>query len=110
MSNFSTIAIEYFKDFSSKNIRSLKKHFSEDITLKDWEISAKGINEVIEANKRIFDEVETIEVQPIQIINQGRLIAAQLEITINKTEVIEVVDIFTFNENNQISSIQAYKG
>ena len=110
MTELSAIAIQYFKDFSSKNIKTLKEHFSEDITLQDWEINAKGINEVIEANKKIFDEVESIKVNPIQIIDNENLLAAQLEITINGKEVIHVVDILKFNENNKISSIRAYKG
>ena len=99
MTEFSAIAIQYFKDFSNKNIKTLKEHFSEDITLQDWEINAKGMNEVIEANKKIFDEVESIKVNPIQIINNENFLAAQLEITINGKELIHVVDIIKFNEN-----------
>ena len=110
MENFSSKAIQYFEDFSSKKIDRLKVNFSNDISLKDWEIEAKGIQEVIAANEKIFNEVETIKVNPVQIINQGRLISAQLEITINASEVIHVVDIIEFNEDNKISSIRAYKG
>ena len=91
-------------------IEKLKEHFSKDVTLKDWEIEAKGIKEVIKANEKIFNDLETIKVNTIQMINQGKLISAQLEITINTFEVIHVVDIIEFNEDNKISSIRAYKG
>ena len=47
------IALSYFRDFSNKDIASLKGFFANDIVLRDWEIEAEGIEAVIEANKNI---------------------------------------------------------
>ena len=34
------IALTYFRDFSNKDIASLKGFFANDIVLRDWEIEA----------------------------------------------------------------------
>ena len=37
------IALSYFRDFSNKDIASLRGFFANDIVLRDWEIEAEGI-------------------------------------------------------------------
>jgi hypothetical protein len=37
-------------------------------------------------------------------------VAAELEIVVNGSEKLSVVDVFTFNEANKITSVVAYKG
>ncbi|MDC2979771.1 hypothetical protein OAY11_03075, partial [Pelagibacteraceae bacterium] len=56
------LAKKYFNYFSNKDIQNLQNLFSENVILKDWEIEAKGINEVVEANKKIFKSVKSISV------------------------------------------------
>ena len=50
----------YFEKFSNKDIEGLEKLFSEDVILQDWDILAKGKKEVVDANKNIFDSVNSI--------------------------------------------------
>ena len=104
------IALDYFSTFSNKNIESLKGFFSNDIVLRDWDIEAKGIDEVIEANKKIFNNVDCISVEPINLYQEGNIIFGELTILINKSETIYVVDIIEFNNENKIKRIFAYKG
>ena len=49
MSNIEKSKI-YFEIFSKKDLSGLKKMFSNDIHLKDWEIEEKGIDNVLKAN------------------------------------------------------------
>ena len=100
----------YLKCFSSKKISSLKDFFSTDIVLRDWEIEAHGIDEVIEANKNIFNNVKSIFVEIKNLYQEGNIVIGELEIIINKSETLFVVDIFEFNEKNKIKRIFAYKG
>ena len=102
--------IRYFKLFSEKNIVQLREMFSEDISLIDWEIKAFGIDEVVEQNLKIFNSVSSIEVKLKSFINEGKRYAAEIEIFINKKDVINVVDIIEFDEKGFIKSIRAYKG
>jgi hypothetical protein len=107
-------SLEYFKTFSKKNIEGLKNMFSDDISLRDWDISAKGIDNVLDANSKIFNSVDTISVTPIRVwdflSHEDNVVVAELEIIINNEEKLLVTDILEFDEKNKIKSIRAYKG
>jgi hypothetical protein len=101
--------ILYFQTFSNKDLQGLYDMFSFDVTLTDWEISAVGREEVIAANKKIFDSVDTISVKPIEFFECDNSYAVKILVVVNRTELIEVVDIISFNEEGLIESIEAYK-
>ena len=101
----------YFERFSKKDLNGLKKMFSENVKLKDWEIDKKGIDNVLKANKNIFDSVNTILVTPTKIYMDQNTVIAQLIIDINNNEErLHVVDIIEFDSSGMISSIRAYRG
>ena len=110
MKDYKTISYEYFRKFSNKSISSLEVLFDKDIELKDWEIEAKGIKNVLEANNNIFKNVNSINVIPKRLIVEFNIVSAEVEITINEDEIIEVVDIIEFNNKGLITKIRAYKG
>ena len=102
---------EYFKTFSNKDLSGLKEMFSKDIKLRDWDIEARGLEDVLKANKSIFKNVEAIQVNPLKIYNDGNTIVAELEIDINYgRESLLVVDVIEFDNDNKILEIRAYKG
>ena len=104
------IAINYFKTFSNKDIINLKTFFSEDIELRDWEIKVKGLSNVVKANKKIFDSIEFIKIEPINLYEFKATLIAEIEIHINNKEIILVTDIFEFNSVHKIKALRAYKG
>ena len=103
------LATEYFETFSRKDLDGLGVMFTGDVTLRDWEISAAGIDEVLAANKKIFDSVEYIHVLPLNLYQDANNIAAELSIVSGHVN-LRVVDIITFSDSGKISSIKAYKG
>ena len=103
-------ALNYFETFSSKDLNKLKLFFNDFIELRDWEIQAKGIDKVIEANRKIFESVDSIKVNPVELNELNNKIFAELSIVINQSETIKVLDIIEFDSNNKISSIKAFKG
>ena len=110
MSNIEKSKI-YFENFSKKDLSGLKKIFSKNVRLKDWEIEEEGIDNVLKANKNIFDTVNSIEVTPTKIYIDKNVVIAQLIIDINKNENrLHVLDIIEFDSSGMISSIRAYKG
>ena len=105
------ISKEYFETFSNKDLAGLQELFSKDIRLRDWEIKAIGLEDVLKANKNIFINVETIQVNPLEIYNDGNTVIAELEIDINNgQESLLVLDIIEFDNENKILEIRAYKG
>ena len=103
---------EYFTAFSEKNIEKLNSMFSEDVSLRDWDIEATGIGSVLKANSNIFSSVETIVVIPTGLYcdREQNTVIAEIEILINGDEKILVNDVLEFNKEGKIKSIRAYKG
>ena len=108
--NINELLNNYQKAFNSKDLERLERMFSEDIILKDWEISAKGKNSVLKANKNIFDSVETINCKTIKNYILGNTAICVLKILIDNKDEIEVIDIIEFDNEEKICSIRAYKG
>jgi hypothetical protein len=107
-------SLEYFTTFSEKDIEGLKSMFSDDVVLRDWEISVEGIDEVLKANQNIFDSVDTIVVKPIRVwdflSHEDNVVVAELEIVVNDVVTELVTDILEFDDNNKIKAIRAYRG
>jgi len=108
--NLKELTLNYFNTFSNKDTEGLRALFSNDVYLRDWEISESGIENVISANQKIFDSFDTINVIPIEICQTGNITASEMEIHINKSEVIRVVDVIEFNGDGKICAVRAYKG
>jgi hypothetical protein len=105
------VASLYFDAWNSHNTNNLKSFFSDDITLKDWEVQAEGIESVLNANQKIFDDVPTIKATPLLILSEDKnnFVIGVLNIDL-PNETIEVVDVIEFDEKNKIKTIRAYRG
>ena len=103
------LAEKYFNFFNDKNIEQIADLFSKNITLCDWEIDVSGKEKVLDATKNIFDNVESIDINIINIYEYGQDVIAELNIILNQKDILFVVDIITFDLRGKIASIRAYK-
>lgn len=103
-------ALQYFQAFCRKDLTALRAMFAPAVSLTDWEIKAAGIDAVLAANAGIFSAVASIAAVPLNVYVDGTTVIAELEITINGTERIKVVDIIEFDAAGKIAAIRAYKG
>ena len=108
--NLKQLSEQYFKIFSNKDIEALSDMFSEEVSLRDWELQASGKTAVIAANENIFSSVETINVEPTHIFCDNNTVIAELNITVNSDVELLVTDIIEFDDNGKITDIRAYKG
>ena len=99
----------YFEIFSNKDIKGLENLFSDDVILQDWDILVEGKKQVLDANKNIFDSVESISVTLNNLYLDKLVAICLIEIIINNQETIKVIDITKFNHENKIIEISAYK-
>ena len=99
----------YFKLFSSKNLIGLESQFSDDVILRDWDVFAEGKEEVIRANKNIFDSANSINITLKEFYQEDKVAVCLIDIEINQSEVIKVIDVIKFNKEFKIKEISAYK-
>lgn len=111
MVNLKEICLNYFARFEAKDISALEVIFSENVSLRDWEIQAEGKEAVLVANRTIFAQANAIQVFQKDIYQEGRTVIAELEIVIDNTSApLNVVDVIVFDESNCICAIRAYRG
>ena len=108
--NIKDSAQSYFTIFSEKNINGLREMFDDNVTLRDWDIDKKGIESVLKANLNIFQNVNTINAIPQNIISENNFVFAELKIVVNDNDELKVVDVIEFNKKGKIISIKAFKG
>jgi hypothetical protein len=108
--NLKNLALSYFNAFSNKDIATLNAMFNSQVTLRDWEISAVGMSSVVEANKKIFNSVDTIKVTPLALYQDSNTVVAEIDILVNSEDALKVTDVITFNDSGEIVSIRAFKG
>ena len=99
----------YFEIFSNKDIQGLENLFSDDVILQDWDILAKGKKQVLDANKNIFDSIDSISVTLNNLYLDELVAICLIEIIVNNEEALKVIDIIKFNDENKIIEVSAYK-
>ena len=103
-------ACNYFEAFSNKDLDTLTKLYSEDVSLADWEpLFFDGKEQVLKANKTLFESVEFINITVKRIGLNDKNVFAEIDILINNTIQLFVVDILEFDQDQKIKSIRAYK-
>lgn len=100
----------YLNSYADKDLTAIEGMFSEEIILRDWKIRVIGKQKALEETKKNFKAADSIEIEVLSTYENQSTIAAELKITVDKTEELYVVDVLTFNSNHQITSIRAYLG
>ena len=114
---FLDVCKQYFQAFQEKDIEIIERMVHESVELKDWELMVSGKDDFINANKKIFADVENISIiiknQGIQnqSTSQSVIVFNEIEIHLNNNSIIlEVMDVIEFEvKTNLIKSIRAYK-
>lgn len=107
--SISQVALLYLKSFAEKDLGSLEVLFSDTITLADWEGQLIGKENILNFNKKVFSSINNIGVDVVKVAVGQNTVMAELRITLNNTQVINVVDVIEFDDENKIQSIKAYK-
>ena len=114
---FVDVCKQYFQAFQEKDIEIIERMVHQSIELRDWELMVSGKDDFIDANKKIFDDVENISIiiknQGIQnqSTSQSVIVFNEIEIHLNNNSIIlEVIDVIEFEvKTGLIKSIRAYK-
>ena len=114
---FVDVCKQYFQAFQEKDIERIGRMVHQSVELRDWELMVSGKDDFIDANKKIFDDVENISIiiknQGIQSksTSESVIVFNEIEIHLNNNSIIlEVIDVIEFElKTGLIKSIRAYK-
>lgn len=96
----------YFKFFEEKRIEDLSNLYSDEISLKDWELDLKGKKKVLKANASLFELEFSVVVY--SIYQSENKTFNEIAIFINNN-VLKIIDVISFDEQGLICDIKAYK-
>lgn len=100
---------KYFDAWNRHDLTTLRELFSDEVELVDWDVHCVGKEEVVQANKEIFNLFPRIRVEVIDcLVNTKYKAMAELKVIIDNETTLNVVDILSF-DNSKISSIKAFK-
>jgi len=113
--NLEHTARAYFSAFENKKLDTLFDMFHENVSLKDWNLSAQGRRSVLVANAEIFDAIDKISVNVENLYLCDMTVVAELSILADDQDPLPVVDIIKFHPecidgHFKIESIVAYRG
>ena len=104
------LAVKYFEAWNNHDLGTLSEISSDEITLRDWELSVSGKSDFLQANSEIFTQNPGIAAELKDLFINGNEIVAILHISSHASNDIHpVVDHIKF-ENKKIASITAYRG
>jgi hypothetical protein len=103
------LVLEYFHHFTEKNLDGLSDMFASDIKLTDWNIKVHGKAQVLRENKSLFDTTKNINILVNHMAQDGDTVFSELQLVIDDTTYIKLVDIIFFDSDNKIVEIRAYK-
>lgn len=102
--------IAYLDAYARKDLDAISAMFSDNILLRDWKISVRGKEAAVAETKANFLSADSIDINILHIYESPNAVAGELVITVDRTEILHVVDVVTFDEDRKINSIRAYLG
>jgi len=111
-SNLHSLTKRYIQTWNQHDSQKVVDLFSDQSILRDWDIEAENKINIKQANQNIFDHCPDIhcDILQIHVSESTNTTCSELIINVNDTEKIKVVDIITFDNNELITSLRAYKG
>lgn len=107
---FKIIAQDYFGAFEKKDVNKLRELLDSEVVLRDWNVEANGLENVLNINLEIFMAFEKIQVNVISLYAEESTVIGELAITLDDAVTMKVVDVIEFTSLRKIKSIRAYKG
>ena len=99
----------YFGAFCDQNLSNLEQILDNDVVLRDWEVSLAGKASVLEHNRRFFESVETISIVLLELTIAGNTAFCEIDISIDESRPLRVLDVIYFNKNISITKISAFR-
>ncbi len=108
--NAEQLTRKFLAAYEAKDIAAIAEMFHPDVVLRDWNSGVSGHAAAVAEFTKNFQQAESLKIVIKRIYLAELSAAAELEITVNQTELLNVVDVLSFNEEGKFRSIGAYRG
>ena len=104
------IAREFLAAYQDKDLQIISNLLAEEVVVRDWNLEVVGKPQALQEFAKNFEQANSLSIQLKGLYSSDTGAVAEVEIEVNKTERLRVVDVLTFGERLKITSIISYKG
>jgi hypothetical protein len=101
---------KFISAYEQKNIDIISEMFAPNVVLRDWNSEVTGFQAAIAEFTKNFQAADSLSIEIRNLMVNSPFAAVELEIVINNSETLRVVDVLCFSKDQKILSIVAYKG
>jgi ketosteroid isomerase-like protein len=102
--------LAYLAAYAQKDLVAIRAMFSEDVHLRDWNLSVHGRDAALDETAKNFAAAETIEIEALAVYEKEGAVAGELKIVVDKRIELSVVDVISFTTEGRIAAVRAYLG
>jgi len=104
------VADTYIRSFTKCDLGKIKSLLAKNVVLVDWENKISGIDGIISFTKTIHDNHKIDVLYPTVYVDQmSRKAFICFKIKVDDEKPFSVIDKVSFDKNNRITFIEAYK-
>ncbi|WP_349239480.1 GNAT family N-acetyltransferase [Pelomonas sp. V22] len=104
----------YLQAYEARDLARVGRQFADDIRLVDWNLAVQGKAAALDETRKNFESVRSLSIELLAIYEgEGdgeHRAAAELEIVIDGSLHLHVIDALRFDAAGRITEIRAYKG
>ena len=99
----------YFDAFQRKSLEQLEELVAPNITLRDWDTVAIGVENFLSANGVVFDSFDNIAITRVASDVIAPKAFCLLEIELDRSAPLTVLDVIVIDNKGKIVSIEAFR-
>jgi hypothetical protein len=80
------------------------------VVVRDWNLELLGKPEALRLFAKNFEAADSLAIRISQLMVSDASVAAEIEIEVNHSEHLKVVDVIHFNQKFEITAVVSYKG
>jgi ketosteroid isomerase-like protein len=108
--DFESLAKAFLTAYERKDIAIVGQMLANEVVVRDWNQEVLGKEAAIAEFTKNFEAANSLSIEVLRTFSSSDGTAVELEIVVDETENLRVIDVFSFNKLNQIDSIISYRG
>ncbi|WP_431048517.1 nuclear transport factor 2 family protein [Roseateles sp. L2-2] len=102
------IFLGYLRRYAAKDLDGIASMFSEEVTLRDWNLSVKGREAAIAETRKNFESATSLQIEVLHVLENTNSVAGELRILVDGHIELFVVDVLDFDAEGRITAIRAF--
>jgi steroid delta-isomerase len=110
MTSKQALFLSYLQHYAAKDLNAVAAMLADDVKLRDWNLSVVGKAAAVAETAKNFAAATSIAIEVLGVYENQNTVSGELQIVVDGSTELYVVDVIDFNAHGQIQAIRAYLG